>query len=88
MLTQRRTPRETARKLYLGLRERYTCEYDAKQTIGKRYARMDEIGTPYCIAIDGDTKENGTVTIRDRDTTEQQTVNLDQVDAFLAEHTG
>ena len=79
---------ETARNLYLGLREKFTCEYDAKQTIGKRYARMDEIGTPYCIAIDGDTKDNGTVTVRHRDTTEQQTINLDQVDTFLAERTG
>lgn len=76
---------EIARKLYLQLREKYPVEYDAKQSIGKRYARMDEIGTPFCIAIDGDTVEKGTVTVRDRDTTEQVTINMDQVEAFLDE---
>lgn len=76
---------EIAHKLYLQLREKYPVEYDAKQSIGKRYARMDEIGTPFCIAIDGDTVEKGTVTVRDRDTTEQVTIHLDQVEAFLDE---
>ncbi len=74
---------EIARKLYMSLREKYPVEYDAKQSIGKRYARMDEIGTPFCIAIDGDTAEKGTVTVRDRDTTAQETINLDQVEAYL-----
>ncbi|MBA3272625.1 MAG: glycine--tRNA ligase, partial [Chthoniobacterales bacterium] len=53
---------EVAEKLYLDLRSRYTCEYDAKQSIGKRYARMDEIGTPYCITVDGQTLQDLTVT--------------------------
>src|SRR5690606_24177244 len=44
---------EIAEKLYLDLRHTMTCEYDAKQSIGKRYARMDEIGTPFCVTIDG-----------------------------------
>ena len=76
---------EVAQKLYMRLRQRFACEYDAKQTIGKRYARMDEIGTPFCVAIDGDTLEKNVVTVRDRDTTEQESVNLDQVEAYLAE---
>ena len=46
-------------------------KYDEQHAIGKRYRRHDEIGTPYCITIDGQTKEDGTVTIRDRDTMEQ-----------------
>ena len=50
------------------------AKYDAKGAIGKRYAKHDEVGTPYCITIDGQTLEDGTVTIRDRDTTEQQRI--------------
>ncbi|MEM8494351.1 MAG: His/Gly/Thr/Pro-type tRNA ligase C-terminal domain-containing protein, partial [Planctomycetota bacterium] len=65
--------------------EKYAVEYDAKQSIGKRYARMDEIGTPFCIAIDGDTKDKGTVTVRDRDTTDQETIAIDKVEAYLAD---
>ncbi|MEM9753494.1 MAG: glycine--tRNA ligase, partial [Planctomycetota bacterium] len=76
---------EIAKKLYLDLREKYTVEYDAKQSIGKRYARMDEIGTPFCIAIDGDTKDHGTVTVRDRDTTNQETIAIDKVEAYMAD---
>ena len=58
---------EVAEKLYLDLRTQFTCEYDAKQSIGKRYARMDEIGTPFCVTIDGQTIQDRTVTVRDRD---------------------
>ena len=52
------------------------AKYDQKGAIGKRYAKHDEIGTPYCVTIDGDSLEDGTVTIRDRDTTEQQRLNV------------
>ena len=58
---------EVAEKLYMDLRQHFTCEYDPKQNIGKRYARMDEIGTPYCVTIDGDTVKDKTVTVRERD---------------------
>ena len=54
---------EVARELYMKLRTKFTCEYDAKQSIGKRYARMDEIGTPFCVTIDGDTLKDGTVCV-------------------------
>ncbi len=79
---------EIAQKLYMGLREKYTCQLDEKQSIGKRYARMDEAGTPYCFTIDGDTLNDQTVTVRDRDTQAQERISLDKVEAFLAEKIG
>jgi len=54
------------------------ARYDEQQSIGKRYARHDEAGTPYCLTIDHETKESGTVTIRDRDTTEQERIPVEQ----------
>ncbi|MEM6333684.1 MAG: glycine--tRNA ligase [Planctomycetota bacterium] len=77
---------EVAQKLYMHLRQKHAVEYDAKQSIGKRYARMDEIGTPFCFTIDGDTLENQTVTVRHRDTLAQERIHLDKVEAFLDEH--
>ncbi len=79
---------EVAEKLYLDLRQKITCEYDPKQAIGRRYARMDEIGTPYCVTIDGQTKEDQTVTVRERDSMQQERVALDQVKAYLLEKLG
>ncbi|WP_432799109.1 glycine--tRNA ligase [Poriferisphaera sp. WC338] len=76
---------EIAQKLYMQLREKFTCQYDVKQSIGKRYARMDEAGTPYCFTIDGDTLNDNTVTVRDRDSQEQTRIPIDQVESFLAE---
>lgn len=75
---------EIAEKLYMDLRTRFASEYDAKQSIGKRYARMDEIGTPFCITIDGQTLTDQTVTLRDRDTAQQERVAIDQVGARVA----
>ncbi len=63
----------------------FTCEYDAKQSIGKRYARMDEIGTPFCVTIDGQTLQDQTVTVRDRDAMSQVRVGVDQVRGYLLE---
>jgi glycyl-tRNA synthetase len=77
---------EVAEKLYLDLRKHFTCEYDPKQAIGKRYARMDEIGTPFCITIDGQTLTDQTVTLRERDTMTQQRIGLDKIKSFLHEH--
>ena len=76
---------EIAEKLYMDLRRTYTCQYDAKQSIGKRYARMDEAGTPFCITIDGDTAKDQAVTIRNRDTAQQERVALDKVRTYLAD---
>ncbi len=80
---------EVGEKLYRELREKYAVEFDPKQSIGKRYARMDEAGTPYCFTIDGQTLTDQTVTVRDRDTLQQgERVALDKVGAFLAEKLG
>src|SRR5882724_448635 len=76
---------EIAEKLYQELRGRYVLEFDAKQSIGKRYARMDEAGTPFCFTIDGDTAKDQSVTVRHRDTAQQERIALEQVGAFLAD---
>ncbi len=62
---------------------RVEAYYDGSGTIGKRYARMDEVGTPWCITVDYDTLEDRTVTIRDRDTTEQRRIPVDDVPAVI-----
>jgi len=76
---------EVAEKLYLDLRQKFTCEYDPKQSIGKRYARMDEIGTPFCVCVDGQTLQDQTVTVRDRDAMTQIRIGIDKVAAFVGE---
>ncbi|QDU70245.1 glycine--tRNA ligase [Mucisphaera calidilacus] len=76
---------EIAHKLYLDLRQKHTVQMDAKQSIGKRYARMDEAGTPFCFTIDGETANDQAVTVRHRDTQAQERVPLDKVTAFLDE---
>jgi len=77
---------EIAQKLYMDLRDRFTCQFDVKQSIGKRYARMDEAGTPYCFTIDGQTLADQTVTVRERDTATQERIALDAVGDYLATH--
>ncbi len=79
---------EVAANLHESLRRKFPCQIDVKQSIGKRYARMDEAGTPYCITVDGQTLQDQTVTVRDRDTAGQERVNLDQVERYLAEKVG
>ncbi len=79
---------EVAEKLYQELRPKYAVQFDVKQNIGKRYARMDEAGTPYCFTIDGDTLDDQTVTVRYRDTLEQERIGIDRVSAFLDEKMG
>ncbi len=76
---------EAATKLYMELREHFAVDLDIKQNIGKRYARQDEIGTPYCFTIDGDTLTDGTVTVRERNTMSQERIPLDQVLLYLRE---
>ncbi|MEM7650625.1 MAG: glycine--tRNA ligase [Pseudomonadota bacterium] len=74
-----------AQKLYLELREEFPVDLDIKQNIGKRYARQDEIGTPYCFTIDNDTLEDQTVTVRERNTMAQERIHLDKVADYLRE---
>ena len=75
-----------ATKLYMDLREEFAVDLDIKQNIGKRYARQDEIGTPYCFTIDNQTLEDQTVTVRDRNTMSQERISLDQVASYLREN--
>lgn len=76
---------EIARELYLSLKCKWNVQLDIKQTIGKRYARMDEAGTPFCFTIDTDTLKDRTVTVRYRDTLQQERIPLLAVAAFLDE---
>ncbi|NLE60987.1 MAG: glycine--tRNA ligase [Planctomycetes bacterium] len=76
---------EIAEPIYREVRKRWPSQYDAKASIGKRYARMDEAGTPYCFTIDGQTKEDGTVTVRDRDTGAQERIDKSRVVEYLTE---
>ncbi len=68
-----------AKEVFNNLSQRCNCEFDDNGNIGKRYRRQDEIGTPKCITIDFDTLEDGTVTVRDRDTTEQTRVKIEEL---------
>ena len=61
------------------------CEFDETGSIGKRYRRQDEIGTPYCITYDFDSENDDSVTIRDRDTMEQVRVKIDELENWLSE---
>ncbi|GAA1703353.1 glycine--tRNA ligase [Propioniferax innocua] len=74
-----------ARDLAATLREHWNVDFDDAQAIGRRYRRQDEIGTPFCITVDFDTLEDDAVTIRDRDTMEQERVALDQVPGYLGQ---
>jgi glycyl-tRNA synthetase len=60
------------------------CDFDTTQSIGRRYRRQDEVGTPYCVTVDFDSLEDGSVTVRDRDTTEQVRVPIDRVAEEIA----
>jgi glycyl-tRNA synthetase len=60
-------------------------DYDEAGSIGKRYRRQDEAGTPICITVDGETSENGTVTVRDRDSLKQERIGSDAVVRYVSE---
>ena len=76
---------DKAEEIYTNLSKKFMCDYDEAGSIGKRYRREDEIGTPYCVTIDFDTLEDETVTIRDRDTMEQVRVKIDELENWLQE---
>ena len=76
---------EKAREIYQRLSKEFMCDYDETASIGKRYRRQDEIGTPFCVTVDFDTLETGKVTLRDRDTMQQQTLTVDEVIAYVNE---
>ena len=74
---------DLAKNIYKQLSEDFVCEYDEVWTIGKRYARMDEIGVPFCVTIDSNNYENGDVTVRFRDDMSQQIVKISDLNEFL-----
>jgi len=77
-----------ADQIFSTLSKRYYCDYDETQAIGRRYRRQDEIGTPYCITVDFDSLEDDQVTIRERDTTQQERVSIDRLEQVLSEKLG
>lgn len=76
---------EKAKEVYAMLSKEFMCDYDDAGSIGKRYRRQDEIGTPFCITIDFDTLENNTVTIRERDSMQQIRLPIDKICDFVGE---
>jgi glycyl-tRNA synthetase len=76
---------EPARALFEKLATKFKSEYDLSGTIGKRYRRQDEIGTPYCVTFDFDTLEDQAVTVRERDKMTQERVAIDQLERYLSE---
>jgi len=76
---------EKAKSVFDSLKTKYMCEFDDNGNVGKRYRRQDEIGTPYCITVDFETLEDEAVTVRDRDTMEQERVKLADLQTWLSE---
>jgi glycyl-tRNA synthetase len=87
-LSKKDTLTPTAHEVRRRLSDRYMVDYDETQAIGRRYRRQDEIGTPLCVTVDFDSLDDRAVTIRDRDTTEQQRVAIDEVVTAVAERLG
>ncbi len=80
---ERLTPK--AKELAAQLRKRWIVDFDDAGAIGRRYRRQDEIGTPYCVTVDFDTLDDNAVTVRDRDSMQQERVSLDRLELFLLE---
>ena len=76
---------EGAEKIYAQLSKKYNCEFDDRGNIGKRYRRQDEIGTPFCITYDFDSETDGKVTVRFRDSMEQERVAIDDLETYFAD---
>ena len=74
-----------ARKISQGLKKAFFCVYDDTAAIGKLYRRQDEIGTPYCLTVDVQSLEDNKITVRDRDTMEQERIDIDRVKGYLEE---
>jgi glycyl-tRNA synthetase len=84
-LTKKDGQPEMARQIAADLRAHFPVDYDESGSIGKRYRRQDEVGTPCCITIDSESTANGTVTVRDRDTLEQVRIEAGRLRGYLAE---
>ncbi len=79
---------EIADQLYRAIRARVPAFYDDSGAIGRRYRRQDEAGTPFCFTVDSDTLADRTVTVRERDSMQQQRISMDQVPAWITERLG
>ncbi len=77
---------EKAEEIYKSLCKKYSCTFDETASIGKRYRRQDEIGTPYCVTIDFDTLDDNCVTIRERDSMAQIRISIDELDSYFAKN--
>jgi glycyl-tRNA synthetase len=75
---------DKATGVYSNLSKKFMCDYDEAGSIGKRYRREDEIGTPFCVTVDFETENDGCVTVRDRDTMEQVRIKLEEVESYIA----
>lgn len=77
--------KEEAFKIFQKLSENFVCSFDETGSIGKRYRRADEVGTPYCLTYDYDSKENQDVTVRDRDSMKQERIKISELENYLTE---
>src|SRR5829696_10281455 len=84
-LTKKEGQPELAHRIANELRRHFPVDYDETGSIGKRYRRQDEVGTPFCITVDSDSTKDGTVTVRDRDTLKQERISADGLRAYLQE---
>ncbi len=87
-LSKKETLTPLAREIFSTIGDRYMVDYDDTQSIGRRYRRQDEIGTPLCVTVDFDSLEDGAVTIRDRDTTQQVRVPISSIEDELRRRLG
>ena len=87
-LSKKDTLEPLARQVLKYLQPHFMCDYDVTQGIGKRYRRQDEVGTPWCVTVDFDSLEDNAVTVRDRDTTDQVRVPIDELLGELRRRTG
>ena len=76
---------EGAEKVFTMLSKKYNCEFDDRGNIGKRYRRQDEIGTPFCVTYDFESETDGAVTVRDRDSMQQERIKIEELEAYLAD---
>ncbi len=83
---QKKALGEKSEEIYRSLCKKFSATYDEAGSIGKRYRRQDEIGTPYCVTVDFETLENNTVTVRERDSMAQVRINIDDLDKYLADN--
>ena len=79
---------DKARAIYNILYTRYSCVWDDRGNIGKRYFAQDEIGTPWCITVDFDTLKDDAVTVRDRDTAKQERIGVGKLEEWIGEKLG